>query len=486
MAAAALRGTSRLFTVTPSLGNSCGLLGSLTVIGWLMFVLSSFVLGVLVGFSHKTGSGTGSALSSCPPCPLRCDTEKSTVLASTSLHSEAVPEMPRERLAQSALTEEDRSTSTESNQCTFTSLHEDVRDELMRCRWRALRPPPLIADVNLGGRGVGPDMPPNVAWIFATRGLGRYNYEDMAAHAPRPRNHHVHPYQTPGGEATSHLVHFEHGRPVWTDRLVRRMHAMARRKESLSPHDYPHGAEDVLLAARHFVRTPPAKALVVSAITPWLEVALLEWGVEEVFTVDYNPPVLRQTTKIAAENGDGDGDGDGDGSLMSSMRSLSSRELYKHIGAFELVVSFSGLEHDGLGRYGDPLDPDGDYAGAAEAAAMLAHGGTLLLSVPTGAVDDVEGQGHRIYGPHRFPRLVNATQLQLVGRAWDSRVVLGGLENADEPPQVYADDSQRGENENEPGQIRPTWQYQQVFALRRDDEHHVAGGWKDESCADRV
>ena len=394
--------------------------------------------------------------------------------------------MPRERLAESALTEEDRSTSTESNQCTFTSLHEDVRDELMRCRWRALRPPPLIADVNLGGRGVGPDMPPNVAWIFATRGLGRYNYEDMAAHAPRPRNHHVHPYQTPGGEATSHLVHFEHGRPVWTDRLVRRMHAMARRKESLSPHDYPHGAEDVLLAARHFVRTPPAKALVVSAITPWLEVALLEWGVEEVFTVDYNPPVLRQTTKIAAENGDGDGDGDGDGSLMSRMRSLSSRELYKHIGAFELVVSFSGLEHDGLGRYGDPLDPDGDYAGAAEAAAMLAHGGTLLLSVPTGAVDDVEGQGHRIYGPHRFPRLVNATQLQLVGRAWDSRVVLGGLENADEPPQVYADDSQRGENENEPGQIRPTWQYQQVFALRRDDEHHVAGGWKDESCADRV
>lgn len=30
--------------------------------------------------------------------------------------------------------------------------------------------------------------------------------------------------------------------------------------------------------------------------------------------------------------------------------------------SFDAIVSFSGLEHDGLGRYGDPLNPYGDLS----------------------------------------------------------------------------------------------------------------------------
>jgi SAM-dependent methyltransferase len=42
------------------------------------------------------------------------------------------------------------------------------------------------------------------------------------------------------------------------------------------------------------------------------------------------------------------------------------------------------LEHVGLGRYGDPLDPDGDLKAAAELQRVVAAGGHLLLVVPVG------------------------------------------------------------------------------------------------------
>jgi hypothetical protein len=42
------------------------------------------------------------------------------------------------------------------------------------------------------------------------------------------------------------------------------------------------------------------------------------------------------------------------------------------------------LEHIGLGRYGDPLDPDGHVKAAGELSRVLAYDGDLYLSVPVG------------------------------------------------------------------------------------------------------
>lgn len=42
------------------------------------------------------------------------------------------------------------------------------------------------------------------------------------------------------------------------------------------------------------------------------------------------------------------------------------------------------VEHIGLGRYGDPLDPEGDKKSMAELARVLAPGGYLLFVVPVG------------------------------------------------------------------------------------------------------
>lgn len=55
------------------------------------------------------------------------------------------------------------------------------------------------------------------------------------------------------------------------------------------------------------------------------------------------------------------------------------------------------VEHIGLGRYGDPLDPDGDVRAAHELARVLAPGGNLLFVVPIGAHARIEYNAHRVY-----------------------------------------------------------------------------------------
>jgi hypothetical protein len=54
------------------------------------------------------------------------------------------------------------------------------------------------------------------------------------------------------------------------------------------------------------------------------------------------------------------------------------------------------LEHLGLGRYGDQMDPDGDIKGARELERVLASGGDLLFVVPVGK-PKIEFNAHRIY-----------------------------------------------------------------------------------------
>jgi SAM-dependent methyltransferase len=54
------------------------------------------------------------------------------------------------------------------------------------------------------------------------------------------------------------------------------------------------------------------------------------------------------------------------------------------------------VEHVGLGRYGDPLDPDGDLKAVAELTRVLAPGGSLLLVVPVGS-PKIVFNAHRIY-----------------------------------------------------------------------------------------
>lgn len=56
------------------------------------------------------------------------------------------------------------------------------------------------------------------------------------------------------------------------------------------------------------------------------------------------------------------------------------------------------LEHFGLGRYGDPIDPQGHLKGFANLHKMLKIDGTLYLSFPIG-VESIHFNAHRIFAP---------------------------------------------------------------------------------------
>jgi SAM-dependent methyltransferase len=55
------------------------------------------------------------------------------------------------------------------------------------------------------------------------------------------------------------------------------------------------------------------------------------------------------------------------------------------------------LEHVGLGRYGDRIDPAGDIKAASELSRVLAHGGHLLFVTVIAESARIEFNAHRVY-----------------------------------------------------------------------------------------
>lgn len=64
----------------------------------------------------------------------------------------------------------------------------------------------------------------------------------------------------------------------------------------------------------------------------------------------------------------------------------------------ESISSLHVVEHVGLGRYGDPLDPQGTAKAIRELARVVAPGGVLYLSLPVGR-PRVAFNAHRVLDP---------------------------------------------------------------------------------------
>eukprot|EP01033_Poteriospumella_lacustris_P006410 gene6410-4609_t len=131
------------------------------------------------------------------------------------------------------------------------------------------------------------------------------------------------------------------------------------------------------------------RALVLGSQSPWAEAALLNHGAVDVLTVEYV-----QVTSLH------------DQVLAIQPHELAARYMTRTLAPIDVAFSFSSIEHDGLGRYGDPINPFGDLETMARLHCLLPPGGLLLLGVPTGSVDFVVWNAHRIYGRHRLRLLL--------------------------------------------------------------------------------
>ena len=77
-------------------------------------------------------------------------------------------------------------------------------------------------------------------------------------------------------------------------------------------------------------------------------------------------------------------------------------------GSVAVLTCLHVIEHIGLGRYGDPIHPEGHLAAAKELARVLAPGGILLLGTPVGR-ERLCFDAHRVFNPQTivdaFPTL---------------------------------------------------------------------------------
>jgi len=86
-------------------------------------------------------------------------------------------------------------------------------------------------------------------------------------------------------------------------------------------------------------------------------------------------------------------------------------ELPIHSGKVDSISCLHVVEHVGLGRYGDSLDPFGTKRGCAELQRVLAPGGNLFLSLPIGN-PRVCFNAHRIHSARQILSLFEKLTLR--------------------------------------------------------------------------
>jgi len=121
---------------------------------------------------------------------------------------------------------------------------------------------------------------------------------------------------------------------------------------------------------------------VVGSLTPWIEAILINMN-NTVTTIEYNVP-------------------------ESNYKNIVCKDYFQYFenntNTFDSIVSFSSIEHSGLGRYGDPLDPDGDLKTMQVVHNNLKPDGLFIWGSPVGK-DALAWNAHRVYGPIRLPLL---------------------------------------------------------------------------------
>ncbi|MGH7890570.1 MAG: DUF268 domain-containing protein, partial [Thermodesulfobacteriota bacterium] len=126
---------------------------------------------------------------------------------------------------------------------------------------------------------------------------------------------------------------------------------------------------------------------IIGSTIPWYESMILAYG-GQCTTIDYN--------KIVSED--------------PRIQTMTVEEYEQNPQKFDVILSISSLEHDGLGRYGDPINPNGDLETMFKMKRMLSKEGFLILAVPVGK-DAIYWNAHRVYGALRLPLLFGNWQV---------------------------------------------------------------------------
>lgn len=198
-----------------------------------------------------------------------------------------------------------------------------------------------------------------------------------------------------GGEAAEN---------VWTENRVNTEIDQARSRLLFGT--YGTSETNCLLDAFNALKGTPQEITGKHFAVPWVESSLLSAGARHVTTIEYG--------KIRSEH-----------PQISTYTPAELNELVfkPDFEPFDGVVTFSSLEHSGLGRHGDELNPWGDLIAMQRMWCVTKSNGTLVTGTLTALPlqEGIEGNLHRAYGALRYPYLT-ANWLPLYAGCGNQRV----------------------------------------------------------------
>ena len=176
--------------------------------------------------------------------------------------------------------------------------------------------------------------------------------------------------------------------PVWTVKAIEDLIIQA--KEGKLKGNYGEEETNALRdGLKHAPGVKDGRVLVIGSEFPWVEACVLEAGAREVVTLEYGS-IISEHPKVKTMV-----------PFVFRMRYLNNT-----LGTFDAIVSFSSLEHSGLGRYGDALNPWGDIIAVARAWCVTKHGGSLTIGVQYDYNHEyLHFNADRVYGKKRYPYL---------------------------------------------------------------------------------
>ncbi len=127
--------------------------------------------------------------------------------------------------------------------------------------------------------------------------------------------------------------------------------------------------------------------LVIGSENPWVEAICLYHGAAKVTTLEYGK-IISHHPKIETE----------------TPSSIRQKYIDGKLDLFDGIVTHSSIEHSGLGRYGDALNPWGDVLAIARGWCLCKPKAFMWIGVPTGQ-DGLKHNWHRIYGRVRWSLL---------------------------------------------------------------------------------
>eukprot|EP00095_Tigriopus_kingsejongensis_P005113 maker-scaffold161_size295871-snap-gene-1.34 protein:Tk05113 transcript:maker-scaffold161_size295871-snap-gene-1.34-mRNA-1 annotation:"hypothetical protein GUITHDRAFT_82324" len=181
---------------------------------------------------------------------------------------------------------------------------------------------------------------------------------------------------------------------VWSEEEIRSFRSHIRNGNKIGSYG-EEATQRIMQNIKDHLSVQDKHVLVIGSQHPWIEAILLEFGAKEVTTLEY--------VKIVSE--------------VPQIKVMTPTEMAKayldgELAQFDAVVSFSSIEHSGLGRYGDGLNPFADLITMARTWCVTKEGGRALIGVPTGP-DQVLFNAAKVYGPLQYSHLfANWKQIQ--------------------------------------------------------------------------